>query len=210
MLKLLSSGAGADTTSIGMRACIYFVATHPKCYRRLQEEVDTFYEENKLDAPLMYLQTQQMPYLQAVVKEATRILPSIVFQLLRHTAPNFSVRGIRIPEGTPIGISPIAQNKDKDIWGPDANDSRPERWLEDEAKTKYYESASMTFGGSGPRMCVGRNIALVEMHKFLGQFVRQFDFEIANKARPWVVETFWFAYQRDLYCDLTPRNFTAI
>lgn len=89
------------------------------------------------------------------------MLPSIVFQLLRHTPPNFTVRGIHIPVGTTIGISPIAQNRDKEIWGPDANKFRPDQWLEDEEKAKLFESATITFGGSGPRMCVGRNIALV-------------------------------------------------
>jgi cytochrome P450 len=97
----------------------------------------------------------------AVIKEATRILPSIVFQLLRHAPENFVVRGELIPAGTPVGISPIAQNRDKDIWGPDANEFRPERWLQDEARTKYLDTSSMTFGGNGPRMCIGRNIALV-------------------------------------------------
>lgn len=155
------SGAGADTTSIGMRTCLYYVALNPDCYRRLQKEVDEFYEDNKLDAPLTYIQSQKMPYLQAVVKEATRMLPSIVFQLLRQCPPNFTARGIRIPEGTAVGISPMAQNRDEEIWGPDANEFRPDRWLEDEERAKMFDSATMTFGGSGPRMCVGRNIALV-------------------------------------------------
>ncbi|PSN73007.1 cytochrome P450 [Corynespora cassiicola Philippines] len=199
-------GAGADTTSIGMRTCLYYVASNPDCYKRLQREVDSFYEENQLDAPLTYLQAQKMPYLQAVIKEATRLLPSIVFQLLRYAPPNFSVRGISIPENTTIGISPIAQNRDTDIWGEDADEFRPDRWLEDETKSKHFESANMTFGGSGPRMCVGRNIALVELHKFLGQFVRNFDFEIANKKNPWRIETYWFAYQRELMMNLTPRK----
>lgn len=154
-------GAGADTTSIGMRTCLFYVASNADCYRRLQKEVDAFYDDNKLDSPLTYLQSQKMPYLQAVVKEATRMLPSIVFQLLRHAPPNFVVRGVRIPEGTPVGISPIAQNRDQDIWGSDANVFRPDRWLEDEEKARMFDAASMTFGGSGPRMCVGRNIALV-------------------------------------------------
>jgi cytochrome P450 len=99
--------------------------------------------------------------LQAVVKEATRLLPSIVFQLLRHTPENFVVRGEHIPAGTSVGISPISQNRDRDIFGEDANEFRPERWLENRDKAGYMDTCLMTFGGSGPRMCVGKNIALV-------------------------------------------------
>jgi len=160
-LTRVCRGAGADTTSIGMRACLYFVAKYPDVYRKLQAEVDQFYTDNKLDRPISYVETQRLPYLQAVVKECTRLFPSIVYQLLRYAPNNFTVRGYKIPAGTHVGISPLAQNRDKEIWGQDADEFHPERWMQDEARTKYLDTSTMTFGGNGPRMCVGRNIALV-------------------------------------------------
>lgn len=168
-MLMYHSGAGADTTSIGMRACLYYLSNNMDVYQKLQQEVDQYYEDNKLIEPVSYLQSQQMPYLSAVVKEATRLLPSIVYQLLRHAPKDFVVAGYSIPVGTSVGISPIAQNRDREIWGSDANEFRPERWLEDEKKTRYFEGATMTFGGSGPRMCIGRNIALVSMRMHLTQ-----------------------------------------
>lgn len=144
-----------------MRSCLFHVCQRPEIYRRLQEEVDRFYEENHLEEPISFLQTQRLPLLQAVVKEATRLLPSIVFQLLRYAPPNFTIRGKYISTGTSIGISPIAQNQDEEIFGADADVFRPERCMEDDARTKYLDSNIMTFGGNGPRMCVGKNIVLV-------------------------------------------------
>lgn len=144
-----------------MKTCLYYLSQNPKYYRLLQAEVDAFYKENNLTEPITYLQTQQIPMLQAVVKEAIRLLPPILFQLLRYAPDNFKVRGHYIPAGTPVGISAIAQNRDPDIWGDDADDFHPERWLENDAKAKYFDSSTMTFGGNGTRMCVGRNIALV-------------------------------------------------
>lgn len=156
------SGAGADTTSIAMRSCLEAVCSRPEVYRRLQTEVDEFYNAHNLAEPATYLQTQQLPYLNAVAKEAMRLRPSIVYQLLR-IAPEqgLTVDGKWIPPTTPVGISALAQNRDKAIWGADANEFRPQRWLEDEAKTRFLDSNNMTFGGNGPRMCIGRNIALV-------------------------------------------------
>jgi cytochrome P450 len=130
-------------------------------------EVDDFYTANPLTEPITYLQTQQLTYLNAVAKEAMRLRPSIIGQLLRHTPQEgLTVDGKYIPPKTTIGISPLAQNRDKAIWGEDANELRPERWLEDEAKARYLESNNMTFGGNGPRMCIGRNIALVSKRTF--------------------------------------------
>jgi cytochrome P450 len=145
-----------------MRACVEAVCLRPDVYEKLRAEVDDFYETNHLTEPITYLQTQQLVYLNAVAKEAMRLHPSIIAQLLRHTPQEgLTVDGKYIPPKTTIGISPLAQNRDKAIWGEDANEFKPERWLEDEAKARYLESNNMTFGGNGPRMCIGRNIALV-------------------------------------------------
>jgi cytochrome P450 len=155
------SGAGADTTSIGMRSSLYYICTHPDVYTKVQKEVDDFYESNSLDGPISYQQTQRLPFLTAVCKEAMRLLPSIVYQLLRHAPPGLTVDGRSVPAGTQIGISPLTQNRDMDVFGPDPDIFRPERWLEDPEKAKYMETMNMTFGGTGPRMCIGRNLALV-------------------------------------------------
>lgn len=144
-----------------MRASLYYTCSSPEVYAKLQKEVDDYYDQNGLDAPITYQQTQQLPYLVAVCKEAMRFLPSIVFQLLRYAPPGLSVDGKEIPAGTHVGISPISANRDPQVWGADADDFKPARWLESEQKTRYLDSMYMTFGGNGPRMCIGRNIALV-------------------------------------------------
>jgi cytochrome P450 len=145
-----------------MRTCLFYVCRTPGVYRRLQAEIDDFYDTNSLQEPIAYTQALTLPYLQAVIKEATRLLPSIVYQLLRIVpAGGLTVDGKYIPEGSVVGISPISQNRDKAIWGEDADVFRPERWTEDEARGRYLEGMSMTFGGNGPRACIGKNIALV-------------------------------------------------
>jgi hypothetical protein len=204
----------------------------PRFLATLRAEVDAFYDEHNGAAPT-YLETQQMPYLVAVVREATRLFPSIPFQLLRHVPKTgLEVDGYRLREGTRVGVSAIAANRDPAIWGADAEEFRPERWLESEEKSRFLESHSLVFGGNGARACIGKNIALVgcesrtplfpltifvllttpkqvEMHKFLSQLVRTFDFEIVDKANPWRVRTYWFAYQHDFHVRVKPRDIKA-
>ncbi|KAH7070390.1 cytochrome P450 [Paraphoma chrysanthemicola] len=199
-------GAGADTTAIGMKACLHYLAKSPEYYRLVQAEVDAFYSTKQTPDAITYVQTQELPVLQAVIKEATRLMPSIVFQLLRYAPENFVVRDYAIPAGTPVGISPIAQNRDQEIWGEDANEFRPARWLEDEEKRRYFESANMTFGGNGPRTCIGKNIALVEIHKFIAQFIYNFDFALADPKDAWKITTYWFMYQYDFKMKISLRK----
>jgi cytochrome P450 len=180
------SGAGADTTSIAIRACIHAICSRKAVYDRLQAEIDEYYDKSELTQPITYLQCQNLPYLIAVTREAMRLLPSIVYQLLRH-APEagLTVDGKFIPPGTPVGMSPIAQNRDPKIWGDDAEEFRPERWLESEAKFRYMESNNMTFGGSGPRMCVGRNIALVRSDPSMTLFTACQFLDVDLTTRRW-------------------------
>lgn len=144
-----------------MRACLFYVCKHAPVYRRLQAEIDEFFGACPDPKMLTYNQVRQLPFLNAVISEATRLHPSIIYQLLRRTPVELSVNGYKIPRDTPVGISPRAQNRDRAIWGDDADNFRPDRWLESEEKTRYFETVTMTFGGNGPRMCIGRNIALV-------------------------------------------------
>ncbi|KAF4550341.1 Cytochrome P450-like protein 23 [Elsinoe fawcettii] len=200
-------GAGADTTSIAIRACIRAIFLDRVVLEKLQQEIDSFYEANSTNEPITYLQCQKLPYLTAVCKEAMRLHPSIIWQLVRH-APETGlvVNGLKIPASATVGISPMAQNRDKQIWGDDAEDFRPERWLVSEERTRYLDSNDMTFGGSGPRMCIGRNIALVEVYKFVAQLVRNFDVEIVNPEQPWRVVSYWFAYQHDFFVRIKTRS----
>jgi cytochrome P450 len=145
-----------------MRSCLYFILQNPSVYQRLQKEIDDYYVSANLQQPISFQQTQELPYLKSVIAEATRLYPSIVYQLLRHVPDGgMEVNGHFLPAGTPVGMSPIAANRDKAIWGEDADVFLPERWLENPERSTYLESYNMTYGGHGSRACIGRNLALV-------------------------------------------------
>jgi len=138
-------GAGADTTSIGIRAVFDYLMRNPQHMNRLQSEIDDFYESQKLSTPITYAQTLTLPFLQAVILEATRLFPSIIYQLPRHSPEEgITIDGKQIPRGVDIGISTLTMNRDKAIFGDDAEMFRPERWLADKDKARYMEARLTT------------------------------------------------------------------
>lgn len=58
----------------------------------------------------------------------------------------------------------------------------------------------------GSRSCVGKNLALVEMYRYVAQFFRNFDAELVRPERPWQTKTQWFAFQRDFPIRITRRK----
>jgi len=85
-----------------------------------------------------------------------------------------------VPAGTLIRISMVGYNLNKDVWGSDAREFRPERWLETskepETHVGVYGNLS-TFGG-GAKTCIGWRFAVVDMHTFLVTLIRQFAFSL--------------------------------
>ena len=71
-----------------------------------------------------------------------------------------------VPEGAEITSHAYAMQRDKGLYGEDAEVFRPERWLESEKKSFELEAAQFTFG-VGPRVCLGKDIALMELYKLL-------------------------------------------
>jgi cytochrome P450 len=139
-------GAGADTTSIGIRAILYQILSHPDTYARIRQEIDSYYQRELPDgSEITYNGCQTLPYLQAVIKEATRLHPSIVYQIPRYSPPEgITIAGYTIPPGWPIGISALSMNRSKEIFGQDANEFNPERWLGDDKTVRYMDSLLVT------------------------------------------------------------------
>jgi cytochrome P450 len=147
-----------------MRSALWRLSTNPTVLQKLREEIDTIGPEE----PITYKLTQTLPYLKAVVRESLRMYPSVPAPLYRIVpAGGITVDGQLIPPGTVVGISSLAQNRDTAIFGQDPNVFNPDRWLGDEAEARYMEAALFNFGGSGPRSCPGRDLAMVSQRNLL-------------------------------------------
>ncbi|KAJ9137166.1 cytochrome P450 [Pleurostoma richardsiae] len=206
-------GAGADTTAIGILANLGNVIANPGVKQILQHELDQAYLDLGLEKDgreLTFKELEKLPYLSAVITESTRLHPSIQYQLPR-LAPRDGVQlGPHfVPQGTICGISPRTMNRSKEIFGPDADLYRPERWIarspKDEERIKH-QSLHLTTFGMGSRSCVGKNLATVEMYKYVSQFFKNFDAEFIRPERPWETRTQWFAFPQDFPIKITRRH----
>lgn len=74
---------------------------------------------------------QQLPYLQAVIKEAMRLHPGIGFPLERYVpSEGANLGGYSLAPGTIVGVNPHVIHRNKAVYGEDADAFRPERWIE--------------------------------------------------------------------------------
>ncbi|KAI4845223.1 cytochrome P450 [Aureobasidium sp. EXF-8845] len=126
--------AGSDTTAISTRAIIYYLLKNPQYKQRLIEEIDDFRRQGKLSDPVKLSEADSMPYLQAVMYEALRCHPAVGMSLPRVTpAGGATIADTFIPAGTVVGANPWVIHRNKEVYGEDVEDFRPDRWLKEDA-----------------------------------------------------------------------------
>jgi len=119
--------------------------------------------------------SQTLPYLDACVREAMRVH---VVQRMPHDrvvpSTGLEICGHQIPAGTDVGIYAPVLHRRTEVFGKDADAYRPERWLEDEERTKHMKNSMFTFS-YGKYNCLGKNISRMEMYKFIPSVLRRYE-----------------------------------
>ncbi|KAF2813426.1 cytochrome P450 [Mytilinidion resinicola] len=119
--------AGSDTTAISIRAIIYYLLKNPTHKQRLVDEIDGLRRQGKISDPVSLSQADSMPYLQAVMYEALRVHPAVGMSLPRVVpSGGIDIHGKYFPAGSVVGVNPWVVHRNKEVFGDDADDFRPD------------------------------------------------------------------------------------
>jgi cytochrome P450 len=172
LLMSTISGA-ADTTATTIAATIFYLLKNRDTLMKLIEEL----KASKISSPVPnFAETKDLPYLNAVIKEAMRLFPVLNWPMERRVpAGGVTLSGVFIPEGTSVGCMPSAVHHNRAVFGQDVEVFRPERWLDcDPEVLRMMESSHLGFS-RGRRVCLGSNIAVVQMKKIVPALVLGFE-----------------------------------
>lgn len=170
--------AGSDTTSIALTHVVYFLAKHPECLAKLRTEIETSVKGTPSNESLAYAQVGNLPYLQACLNEAMRLRPALSAGLQRRTPPEgMSISGEWIAGNTLVSVPAYTVHRDPIVF-PEPEAFRPERWIDEKAKS--FQKYILTFSAGG-RVCIGKNITYLEQSLLVAEIVRKFDFELPDE-----------------------------
>ncbi|KZT68336.1 cytochrome P450 [Daedalea quercina L-15889] len=175
--------AGSDTTSNSSCAITYHLAANPLVQQKLQRELDEALgsggDGDDDDEPVAtFEQVKRLRYLDAVVNEGLRLHSTSGIGLPRVVPEGgITVCGRFFPEGTTLSVPSYTIHRDRDVWGDDADAFRPERWFERDEKAIQKTFNPFSFG---PRSCVGRNLASMELLIILSSILRRYHFVLED------------------------------
>ncbi|PCH44234.1 cytochrome P450 monooxygenase pc-bph [Wolfiporia cocos MD-104 SS10] len=175
MLNRLLDAPGAITVANTSCATTYYLARDQRVQAKLQTELDDALKAvDSVVAP--HGAIKHLPYLDAVVNEGLR-LHSPVGAGLPRVVPEggMTVLGHTFKEGTWVSVPTYHLHRDENIWGENASEFYPERWIEASGDQKKAMLDAFVPFSIGPRACIGRNLALMQLHIVLATLFHRFN-----------------------------------
>ncbi len=114
-----------------------------------------------------------------VAQESLRVRPPVGV-LARFAPKGATLAGYNVSEKVLL-VSPYIQHMDQDVWGADAAEFKPERWLDPEGPAQHVSQYSYMPFSRGPRDCIGSKFALLEAKTIMSMIYRHFEFEYAGE-----------------------------
>ncbi|KAJ5663290.1 hypothetical protein N7507_004021 [Penicillium longicatenatum] len=195
--------AGSETTATLLSGVTYLLLRSPHAFAKLKDEVRGAF---KSDSDVTLEACNQLVYLQACLNEALRMYPPVPVGLPRVIdAQGDTIDGNWVPGGITVSVSHIATYSSEKNFK-DAMHFIPERHLNDPRFASDNKNALQPFS-FGPRNCIGRNLAYVEMRLVLARMIVNFEMELAEPSFDWIDQKVYNLWEKPpLMLNLIPRD----
>ncbi|KAF2471236.1 cytochrome P450 [Lindgomyces ingoldianus] len=167
--------AGHETTAGALTWLILALCLHPNIQSRLREEVKAQIPHSN---PPSFTELENLSYMNNVLKEALRCYsPSTLIP--RTPSHTITFCDTVIPVGTTILLNPSVLHLNPDIWGSDAESFNPDRhaseYINENEQKSIRDPFALEAFSNGPRICIGRMFAMLEMKSVLVELLRKFE-----------------------------------
>ncbi|KAL6788101.1 cytochrome P450 [Trichoderma sp. SZMC 28012] len=176
--------AGSDTNATLLCGCLYYAMRDRAVWNRLANEIRSSFSK---ESDLTFLSLQKLPFLNAVIEEALRLFVVVPSTFPRRTPRDgVTIIGKFVPGDYAVGINGYAAALCEANFTR-ANEFHPERWLGDARFARDDKKAHQPFS-TGPRNCLGKNMAWAFARSTIARFIWNFDAELVPECMGWGVK----------------------
>ncbi|KAM3307182.1 cytochrome like [Capsicum chacoense] len=168
--------AGYETTAVAATWCLMLLAANPIWQQHVRDEVMQICKGHEApDADMI----RQMKQLTMVINESLRLYPPVAV-ISREALKDMKFGEINVPKSVNIWTLVTTLHTDPKIWGTDSYKFNPERFANGIRGACKFPQVYMPFG-VGPRVCLGQNLAMVELKILISLILTKFSFTISSK-----------------------------
>ena len=188
--------AGSETTATALSGIMTNLLRNPDTMSKLVDEIRnsvTYVSEISAE------RVSTLPFLGAVIEEGLRLCPPVALGMPRLVpAGGTTISGHWIPGGTYVSASGFASNHSSINFPESPSTFDPSRWLSPSSTLSSSSSPSSAFNpfSLGPRNCLGRNLAYMEMRLVLAHLLWAFDFEAEGHVSGWEEQKTWILWEK--------------
>ncbi|GLT66231.1 hypothetical protein SLA2020_386090 [Shorea laevis] len=181
--------AGKDTTAATLSWLIYMLCKHPAVQEKIAKEVKEATKKKEITNYAEFATSmseealEKMHYLHAAITETLRLYPAVPVDAKICFSDDTLPDGYSVNKGDMVSYQPYAMGRMKFIWGDDAEEFRPERWLDNDGIFQPESPFKFTAFQAGPRICLGKEFAYREMKIFSAVMVGCFQFKMSNENK---------------------------
>ncbi|KAF7138238.1 hypothetical protein RHSIM_Rhsim07G0024200 [Rhododendron simsii] len=181
--------AGKDTTAATLSWFIYMMCKHPDIQEKVAQEIKdatNIKEGTDVDefaARIRDEALEKMQYLHAALTETLRLYPAVPADAKICFSDDTWPDGFSVRKGDMVAYLPYAMGRMKFIWGDDAEEFRPERWLDQNGIFQPESPFKFTAFQAGPRICLGKEFAYRQMKIFSTVLLGFFVFKLCDDKK---------------------------
>ncbi|OEL32287.1 Alkane hydroxylase MAH1 [Dichanthelium oligosanthes] len=181
--------AGRDTVGTGLSWFWYNITRNPSVLLTIRKELAPIASRKAAatkgpNAMVTFdpEEIKELVYLQAAVFETLRLYPPAPIERKAVLHDDIMPSGHGVRAGDTVLISLYAMARMEPVWGDDCQEYRPERWLSDDgSKLQYVPSHKFLTFSSGPRMCLGKDIGVMQLKTAVANVAWNFDVELVER-----------------------------
>lgn len=186
-------GAGSDTSATTIAALLFYMMHNERVYKKLQQEIRSAFDN--VEDITYTAKLAGLPYLRACIDETLRVCPPVPGILARRILPGgATIDKTAYPAGIVVGTSAYALHHNENLFQQPYS-YIPERWIVGSSDNDPSIPITVTQGSvnlakesfwafsSGPRGCVGKNMAYMELSIALARTIWLFDIRLSGEER---------------------------
>ncbi|KAI3773032.1 hypothetical protein L6452_04229 [Arctium lappa] len=164
--------AGRDTTSAALTWFFWLLYKNPRIENEILKEIKLKPEN------LIYDEVKDMVYTHASLCESMRLYPPVAVDGKEAADDDVLPDGTVVKKGYPVSYHVYAMGRLEELWGSDWAEFRPERWLEKDTSGRWVFKPRDVYEypvfQAGPRVCLGKEMAFLQMKRVVAGVLRRF------------------------------------